>query len=533
MFLVAPFTRPETYRVLLFGLTGVFLGVVSLVILAVGWSLALGLAITPLVVPVLIGIGAAVRALSWAERGLARELLGVEAGRPEPARPEGFWARGFAVLRSKEPWREQAYLLLRLLVALPLFALAWWAGEALVAPLTYRWGWPDYDFWRPETQAESLLVFAAGVLGLVVVAHLARPFGVLSRALARRLLGVGPTRTTAAIRARRRRALQVHALVTALVISVLVLIWALTTAGYFWPAWPALALGLPLAIHASVYLVLTRPELQRLAGGSRALAIQVGVSASLFLFLVGIWAMSGGGYFWPVWPLLGLALVAGVHAALVVHGASHEERIEELETTRAGAVDVHEDELRRIERDLHDGAQASLVSLGINLGMAEQKLATDPAAAAELLAQARRGAREALEELRDLARGIHPPVLGDRGLEAAVAGLASRSPVHVTLSAQLSERPPAAVETAAYFVVAEAIANAGKHADASQVEISIRRTGGTLVVDVVDDGRGGADPNGHGLTGLRQRVAALDGTLEVTSPPGGPTRVRARIPCGS
>jgi signal transduction histidine kinase len=124
-------------------------------------------------------------------------------------------------------------------------------------------------------------------------------------------------------------------------------------------------------------------------------------------------------------------------------------------------------------------------------------------------------------------------VLGDRGLEAAVAGLASRSPVHVTLSANLTERPPAAVETAAYFVVAEAIANAGKHADASQLEIAIRRTGGMLVVDVVDDGRGGADPNGHGLTGLRQRVEALDGTLEVTSPPGGPTTVRARMPCGS
>jgi signal transduction histidine kinase len=288
-----------------------------------------------------------------------------------------------------------------------------------------------------------------------------------------------------------------------------------------------------LVVHAwVVYVVETRDSRGRL-GGTRGLLIHCGISCFVALFLLGVWAASGQGYFWPIWPALGLGALLGAHAAAVFGAAAHGERIEVLEATRAGAVDVHEDELRRIERDLHDGAQASLVSLGINLGMAEQKLANDPAAAAELLAQARRGAHEALVELRDLARGIHPPVLGDRGLEAAVAGLAARSPVHVTLSAQLRERAPAAVETAAYFVVAEAIANAGKHADANSIEIIMRRTGGALVVDVVDDGSGGADPNGHGLTGLRQRVAALDGTLEVTSPPGGPTKVRARIPCGS
>jgi signal transduction histidine kinase len=132
----------------------------------------------------------------------------------------------------------------------------------------------------------------------------------------------------------------------------------------------------------------------------------------------------------------------------------------------------------------------------MSLGLAEQKLETDPAAAGQLLAEARDGAREALEELRDLARGIHPPVLGDRGLEAALAGLAARSPVHVTLSASLADRPPAAVETAAYFVVAEALANAGKHAHATQLEIRIRRAQDVLAVEVVDDGRGGADPKG-------------------------------------
>jgi signal transduction histidine kinase len=533
--LIAPFARYETYGVLLFQLAGLLLGTVAFAVLITGWTLVVVFAITPLVVPMLIGVGEATRLLAAAERVLARELLG-ERLEP-PARPPatGFWSRGFIVLTDRATWKAQAYLLLRLLVAFPVLALLWWAVEGIAAPLTYRWGWPDYDFWRPDTQSEAFLVFAGGFVLLLVTVHLASPLKRLSRWLAVRLLaGEGaPALSAVELRRRRRRTLAAHAVLNVTVGALLVVIWALTTSGYFWPVWPLLALGLVLGVHAwVVYAAETHGSPGRF-GGTRGLAVHAGVSILVTLFLVGVWAASGQGYFWPIWPALGLGALLGLHAAAVFAASAHEERIEELETTRAGAVDVHEDELRRIERDLHDGAQASLVSLGINLGMAQQKLETDPSAAADLLAQARRGAQEALEELRDLARGIHPPVLGDRGLEAAVAGLASRSPVHVTLSAHLSERPPAAVETAAYFVVAEAIANAGKHADADSIEITIRRTGGMLVVDVADDGHGGADANGHGLTGLRQRVAALDGTLEVTSPPGGPTKVRARIPCGS
>ncbi len=159
-------------------------------------------------------------------------------------------------------------------------------------------------------------------------------------------------------------------------------------------------------------------------------------------------------------------------------------RISELEETRAGAVDQQESELERIERDLHDGAQARLVALGMSLGMAEQKLDTDPAAAQALLAEAREGTREALEELRSLARGIHPPVLADRGLEAAISALAGRTPLQVTVSVDVPRRPPRAVETAAYFVVAEALANAGKHAGATRVDIAVREDGGALRVEV-------------------------------------------------
>jgi len=247
------------------------------------------------------------------------------------------------------------------------------------------------------------------------------------------------------------------------------------------------------------------------------------------VFFVLVWAVTGAGYFWPLWPILVLAVAFAIRAVREL--GRRGERITELETTRAGAVEQQESELERIERDLHDGAQARLVALGMSLGMAEQKLTTDPVAAQELLAEARRGTREALEELRSLARGIHPPVLTDRGLAAAIEALAARTPLDVDVSVKLPQRPPRAVETAAYFVAAEALANAGKHASAGHVDVGIRVDDGNLVVEVVDDGSGGADPAGNGLRGLARRVQALDGTLAVDSPAGGPTTIRAVMPC--
>ena len=195
-------------------------------------------------------------------------------------------------------------------------------------------------------------------------------------------------------------------------------------------------------------------------------------------------------------------------------------------------MNVQESELRRIERDLHDGAQARLVALGMSLGMAEQKLAEDPERAGELLAEARAGAEEALRELRDLARGIHPPVLADRGLEAAI-DRARQLDAACTWRCRSTcpQRPPSAVESAAYFVVAEALANAAKHSGSEWLDIRIATVGRHLELEITDDGVGGADPNGSGLVGLRHRVEALDGTLEVTSPPGGPTTVYAELPC--
>jgi signal transduction histidine kinase len=169
----------------------------------------------------------------------------------------------------------------------------------------------------------------------------------------------------------------------------------------------------------------------------------------------------------------------------------------------------------------------------MSLGRAEQALETDPEAARALLAEARQGVGEALHELRDLARGIRPPILTDRGLGPAISALTARTPLPVTVSLDAPDRYPSAVETAAYFTVAEALANAIKHANAERIEIRVFKRGDALIAEVVDDGDGGADPIGRGLVGLRQRAEALDGTLRVVSPAGGPTTVRVELPCAS
>jgi signal transduction histidine kinase len=208
-------------------------------------------------------------------------------------------------------------------------------------------------------------------------------------------------------------------------------------------------------------------------------------------------------------------------------------RIGELERSRAGVVGAAETERRRIERDLHDGAQQRLVSLAMELGRARAKFGTDPEAAAAIVDQAHEQAKEALTELRNLVRGVHPPVLSDRGLDAALSGLAALSPVPVTVRVDLPARPPAGIEAIAYFVVAEALTNVAKHARASHAEVTVDRSGEMLRVTIRDDGVGGADPAGQGLSGLASRAAGVDGRLSVSSPAGGPTSIEVLLPCGS
>jgi signal transduction histidine kinase len=210
------------------------------------------------------------------------------------------------------------------------------------------------------------------------------------------------------------------------------------------------------------------------------------------------------------------------------------ERVEKLTETRAGALDAHAAELRRIERDLHDGTQARLVTVAMRLGLAEKGLTQDPDKAAGLLHEALEGTEEAMAELRQVVRSIYPPILSDRGLDGAVSALVAAAPVPVTAEVEPSGRLPAAVEAAAYFVIAEALANVAKHARASHARVLVHRQDDILQVTVGDDGRGGADERaGTGLAGIRRRVAALDGAYRLSSPPGGPTELTVELPCGS
>ena len=213
-------------------------------------------------------------------------------------------------------------------------------------------------------------------------------------------------------------------------------------------------------------------------------------------------------------------------------------RVGELERSRARVVDAAEQERRRIERDLHDGAQQRLVALAMNLGRAKARYDQDPEAARALIDEAHADAKQALAELRDLARGLHPAVLADRGLDAALSGLAARSPVPVTVEVDPGGASPGGpspvVEAIAYFVVAEALTNVAKHAKASRAAVVVRRLDGQLRIVVTDDGAGGADPRrGTGLRGLADRVSGVDGRLFVDSPAGGPTVITVELPCAS
>ena len=215
-------------------------------------------------------------------------------------------------------------------------------------------------------------------------------------------------------------------------------------------------------------------------------------------------------------------------------------RVESLARSRAEIVAATDAERRRIERDLHDGTQRRLVSLAMHLGMARASLTDAPEPVRQVIEQAHDEATEALAELRQLVRGLHPAVLDDRGLDAALSGIAANAPLPVRLRVDVPTRCAPGVEAVAYFVVSEALTNVAKHAGASHAEVTVERTGDRLRIVVSDDGRGGATldgggtaANGTGLRGLAQRAAAVDGTLTVESPPGGPTAITVELPCGS
>ncbi len=291
-----------------------------------------------------------------------------------------------------------------------------------------------------------------------------------------------------------------------------------------------------MAFWLLAFALLAAPLIDRIIRtvGSPALVARVPESAPgalLLAFLIGLLLV-------PVASVVSRGLMV-LHRA-VVQGllcvdptAALRQDVERLRGSRSAALELEATELQRIERDLHDGAQQRLVSLSIDLGRAEDRIDTDPAAAKAIIGDARAQARLALAELRDLVRGTMPAILVDRGLEAALAAVAASCPVPTAVISTLGpgERLPPVVERAAYFVVVEALANVAKHSSATRCEVAVRRDPWALVIEVRDDGVGGAATTaGGGLAGLRDRAQALDGTLAVSSPAGGPTVVRVVLP---
>jgi signal transduction histidine kinase len=281
------------------------------------------------------------------------------------------------------------------------------------------------------------------------------------------------------------------------------------------------------------------------SGGFVLSVVPVGLLAAPVTHVVGL-LLDGGPLWWflvlldgpmlVAWWLVTPALVEArlrAERAILDHSrvTRLERRVEEVEETRAETVDHSAAEVRRIERDLHDGAQARIAAVGMNVGLAEQLLRTDPEAAAALLREARETTVGALEDLRSVVRGIHPPVLADRGLVGAIEALAVPIPLPVTVAVTLGQRLPDPVESAAYFAVAECLANAVKHGHATRAWVSGGYDGRRLRLAVGDDGHGGADAAGSGLVGIARRLAVFDGTIAVDSPAGGPTVVTLEIPC--
>jgi signal transduction histidine kinase len=501
--------------------------------------------------PVILVSAMAFRWVADLDRRNAALVLGRQLqGRYRDKRGQRFLARLSITLRDGQTWRDLAWLVIHSVVGfgfgcVAVIAVAETLGVA-VLPVWY-WALPDgvdWGIWHVDSLGEAFLAVPLAIpLGAITVALL-RGMALGHAKLAEALLDAPgaevPTVDAAAAAPHPRlrpdggAVLALQVALTALVGFTVTLIWGLTGAAYFWPVWVWLGLAIPLALHAGI-----RYARRRTTGYRRGVAQDAVVCAVLAGTVIVVWALSGQGSFWPAWPLLGLGAVLAGHAMIAAvwerlpaqRERALAERVDVLTRTRRGALDVQAAQLRRIERDLHDGAQARLVALSMQLGRAEERLGDQPDVA-ELVRRARQEAGAAIAELRDLARGIAPPVLADRGLVAAVEALGRRAATPVTVDSSVDRRLPPVIETAAYFVVAESLTNAAKHAPGASALVTLALAGDWLVVEVADDGPGGADTGGGGLTGLRHRVDALDGSLRVASPQGGGTTIRAELPCG-
>jgi signal transduction histidine kinase len=554
--------RTRWSRDLVFHLAGILTANVGTVLWTTGVAVSLGLMITYFGLVLALATLLACRWFARVERRRAGIALGAPiAERYRPLMDARWTTRLHELVGDPTTWRDFAWTGLSGIVVPTLSGLAvglWLGVLGLVTLPAWYWSLPDgaeFGILNVDTLPFALAATVAGLALLPFVGYIVRGLTIAELAAMRCLLaprGAEAGDRAAAPAGEGGRAagggggasqpgpplalpLALHVSFSLLIGLVVLLIWAATGLGYFWPVWVWLGLALSVALD----VVVLRAQAAA-PGPMRALRVHGELSTTIAALLVCIWAVTGGGTFWPFFSILGFGIVFAVHAIIVhrdrlplrAREQALVERVDVLTRTRQGALDVQAAELRRIERDLHDGAQARLVSLTMQLGRAEERLAPDQPELAALLRGAREDAGLAIAELRDLARGIAPPILADRGLAAAIEALGRRSAMPVTVDADPDQRPLPVVETAAYFVVAEALTNVAKHGRGAPARVRVQRAGDDLVIEVADDGPGGADPDGGGLTGLRHRVEALDGTLTVTSPPGGGTIVRAELPCG-
>ncbi|HEY1854898.1 MAG TPA: sensor domain-containing protein, partial [Solirubrobacterales bacterium] len=537
--------------------------VLAFVVWVTAVSVTLPLLIFVIGLPLFLLSALAFRGTAELDRRNAALVLGRPLrGRYRDHGDEGFLERLRSTAADWQTWRDLAWLLVHSIVgfafgvvAVTLVALT----VGLAAMPAWYWALPEganLGIVDVDNLAAAFLAMLASVPAAAITVLVLRGLSIAESRMAVALLdgdavaapesaGGGAVTATASPpssafagvaaahgpRPETESALGAQAAVSALLALIVTAVWAATGGGYFWPAWIYLGLLIPLGLNAGLR------EAMRMPPAWRALAVQGAISAVLVGVAIAVWALAGFGTFWPIWPILAVLTAAALHFLWrrVFPGQRERElseRVETLTKTRRGALDVQSAELRRIERDLHDGAQARLVALSMQLGRAEERLGDEPETAA-LLRAARSEASAAIAELRDLARGIAPPVLADRGLPAAVEALARRSPLSVTIEAELERRPPAVIETAAYFVVAEALTNVAKHAPEAAATVRISGGAEALRIEVADDGPGGADPAGGGLSGLRARVAALDGELTVGSPQSAGTTIEVELPCGS
>ncbi|MFF5445911.1 sensor histidine kinase [Streptomyces sp. NPDC012888] len=411
---------------------------------------------------------------------------------------------------SGRAWREFGYLVLGLPLGTVYFVLAV-TGASLGA---------------------GLLVTFVGVPVLAAVLAMCRGIGVLERARARALLGLDAG-SPEPLRPARPGVLALTAALLRsgsawrhLLYSLVHFPWAVfgsTVALVLWP------LGWGLLLYPLWFWVFPaftdQPGLQLFQNGDHSFHFQgpLGVAGAALLGLAVTLTAP--------WVFRGLTAVDGLLVRGLLGPSPLAARVTELEAGRGVAADAAAADLRRIERDLHEGAQARLAAVALDLGLAKEKLAQDPRAAARMVEEAHGEVKTALRELRDLARGVHPAVLTDRGLDAALSAVAAGCPVPVRVSVELPARPAAAIEGLAYSTVCELLRNAGRHAGAGSVTVDVWKSGGRLMLQVADDGRGGAVAVvGGGLAGLGARLDAVDGVLVVDSPAGGGTTVTAELP---